>query len=381
MGLRVLALATAAGGGDWPPLAAVISALIERGHSVQCLGDEALVRRVAGTRIAVDPLPPGRDLPRLMETRDEASGELLPLPQWTDDVLPWMLERAQAFAPDVLVSSDFTFPLGMALRLPLGAPLGVVHGTVYLGPGATRPLEADYTPSEIARRARDFAMFHNPERPELELRATDAQLDPPPTTVRGNQHWIGPLLWEPAQPTPAFLDEPGAPWVLATLSTHRQPREVELAHAALAALAGVPVRTLLTLGDDSVRDELGALPANARVERFVPHAPVLQRAALCISQAGHGLVAKSMYWGVPMVLVPWGRDQPAVAGRAEALGIARVVRRAELSPETLARATRAALADDAMRERSAAHGRRLRAENASAKACALIEALAVREVA
>jgi UDP:flavonoid glycosyltransferase YjiC (YdhE family) len=41
----------------------------------------------------------------------------------------------------------------------------------------------------------------------------------------------------------------------------------------------------------------------------VPHAKVLKRSCLLVSHAGHGVVLKALYYGVPMVLVPWGRDQ------------------------------------------------------------------------
>jgi UDP:flavonoid glycosyltransferase YjiC (YdhE family) len=38
-------------------------------------------------------------------------------------------------------------------------------------------------------------------------------------------------------------------------------------------------------------------------------------------------VTKALGYGVPMVLVPWGRDQPGVAARAAALGAARIAGR------------------------------------------------------
>jgi len=55
----------------------------------------------------------------------------------------------------------------------------------------------------------------------------------------------------------------------------------------------------------------------------------LANSRLVISHAGHGIVMKALYHGVPMILVPWGRDQPGVAARAEALGVATVIRRDE----------------------------------------------------
>jgi UDP:flavonoid glycosyltransferase YjiC (YdhE family) len=60
------------------------------------------------------------------------------------------------------------------------------------------------------------------------------------------------------------------------------------------------------------------LPQNARVEFSVPHAEVLKRVCLLVSHAGHGVVLRALYDGVPMVLVSWGRDQPGVAARVEA---------------------------------------------------------------
>ncbi len=376
--MKVLALATAGGGGDWPPLAAVITALIDRGHHVTCLGDRALVSQVAGTRITIEPAPDGLDLPRLMRDWNEAGDAPLPLAEWTRDLLPWALEHARAARPDVLISQDFTRPLATALRDAIGAPYCLVHGTVYFGPDMTRPPQADYSGAEVELMLRRRANLLALAPPDVTLIATDARFDRPPSPPPPDQHWIGPLLWEPALTAPAFLATDGDPWVLISLSTHRQPREIELARAALDALAPFPLRALLTLGDPTVAEDLGTPPANARIETFVPHAAVLERAALCVSQAGHGLVAKCMYYGVPMVLVPWGRDQPAVAGRAEALGIARVVRRNELSPHRLGDAIRAALDDEAMWARCEEHAARLRLRDAPAAACEFIESLARR---
>lgn len=379
MSLRVLALGSSGGGGDWPPLAAVISELIARGHAVSCLGDEALVRAAAGTRLEIEAVPRERDLPYYMQAWEEESkrdpAAPLPIPRWTEDLLPLALEHARRVRPEVLICQDFTLRLASALRRELGVPVGLVHGTFYTGRDAKRRVQEDYTAQMIeAMRGRRTGLFDG-DPPDLTLIASDARFDPPPDAPPQNNHWVGPLLWEPAAAVPEYLSAPGDPWALVTLSSHRQPGELALGRAALDALAPFPVRTLLTLGDVSLHDEIGALPANARVERFVPHKAVLERAALCVSHAGHGIVGKCMHYGVPMVLVPWDRDQPGVAGRAEALGIARVVRREKLSAEALGAAIRAALADDAMRARCAEHGARLRTSDASATACALIEAL------
>ena len=63
-----------------------------------------------------------------------------------------------------------------------------------------------------------------------------------------------------------------------------------------------------------------------------------KRSGLLVSHAGHGVVAKALYYGVPMVLVPWGRDQPGVAARAAALGIAEVLARHDITEPRLSAA-------------------------------------------
>jgi UDP:flavonoid glycosyltransferase YjiC (YdhE family) len=53
------------------------------------------------------------------------------------------------------------------------------------------------------------------------------------------------------------------------------------------------------------------IPANARVERFVPHGPILRRAA--VTHGGAGITQKALAAGVPVCAVPFGRDQFEVA--------------------------------------------------------------------
>jgi UDP:flavonoid glycosyltransferase YjiC (YdhE family) len=182
-------------------------------------------------------------------------------------------------------------------------------------------------------------------------------------------------MWEPASEAPTYLDVPGAPWALVTVSSLPQPEEMTLARTALQTLAACPVRVMVTLSAGHPRDELGAVPANARIEQLVSHAAVLKRSCLLVSHAGHGVVAKALYYGVPMVLVPWGRDQPGVAARAAALGIAEVLARHDLTEPRLAAAIHRVLGTPRYQERAAQIAGRLQAQDPVALARARIEAL------
>jgi UDP:flavonoid glycosyltransferase YjiC (YdhE family) len=129
----------------------------------------------------------------------------------------------------------------------------------------------------------------------------------------------------------------------------------------------------LTQPDEDIRDQVKDLPKNATIAGFVPHSPVLEKSAIVINHAGHGIVSKAMVYGVPMVLLPWHRDQPGVAARAEKLGIARVVLRSNTSPQEVRRAVAALFEDPRYRQAADYHARRLAAIDSIGQACALLE--------
>jgi UDP:flavonoid glycosyltransferase YjiC (YdhE family) len=162
--------------------------------------------------------------------------------------------------------------------------------------------------------------------------------------------------------------------VLVSISSQMQD-DVPLARAALGALGGKPVRAVLTMGPGHHLSELAAVPSNVRVEQMISHAGVLQRGVLLLSHARHGSVMKALWIGRPVILVPWGRDQPRVAARAATLGVATVVPREQASAETLSTAIDGALADEETRATSARHGVRLRSTDPPARAVDLLERL------
>jgi MGT family glycosyltransferase len=247
-----------------------------------------------------------------------------------------------------------------------------INPAYYFGPDSLRPFEADFAepwqPKKDLRQAIGEA--------DLVLHATDALFDPPPPSFPRHHHHVGPLMWEPASEVPTYLDVPGAPWVLVTVSSGgTMLEEMTLARTILKTLAKFPVRVVLTLSARHSRDELGAVPANVHLEQFVPHSAVLKRSALLVSHAGHGTVAKALYYGAPMVLVPWDRDQPGVAARAAALGVAEVIARHDLTEQRLSTAIQRVLGTPRYQENAARVAGRLQARDAVALARARIEEL------
>lgn len=203
---------------------------------------------------------------------------------------------------------------------------------------------------------------------DLVLHATDEHFDPPAPSLPQHHHYVGPLWLELSNKAPQYLDVPGPPWVLVTVSSNPQAEEMTLIRTALRALAAHPVRVLLTLSEMHPSEEIGSVPPNARIERFVSHAAVLTRCCLLVSHAGHGIVTKALYYGVPMVLVPWDRDQPGVAARAAALGAAEVIKRHDLTELRLSAAIDRVLGNPLYRENAGKMASRLQARDAVATA-------------
>jgi UDP:flavonoid glycosyltransferase YjiC (YdhE family) len=89
---------------------------------------------------------------------------------------------------------------------------------------------------------------------------------------------------------------------------------------AIDVLAPLPVRLLVTVGRDRDPAELGPLPANVRVERWVAQADLMPHVAAMVCHGGSGTVTIGLAGGVPMAVVPLFADQPWNAERVGALG-------------------------------------------------------------
>ena len=368
---RILVLGSSFGGGNWPPLAAVTVGLHHAGHTVKCFGDTTIAQDFASAAIAVEVVPAGESLHSFI-ARWQAAGASGPSPlaAWAEASLPAVHSLVKDFRPRIVLSDLFAMKLARLTKAACGLRWCFVNPSYYFGPDSMRPFEADF----VGRGRYFYAEWMQAVvDADLVLHGTDPLFDPPPPSLPPHHHYVGSLMWERSREAPAYLNVPGAPWALVTLSSLPQEGEMTLARTALQTLAAFPIRVVLTLAAGHRRDQLGPVPANARIEPFVPHSEVLKRARLLISHAGHGIVMKGLYYGVPMVLVPWDRDQPGVAARAAALATAEVIPRQDLTEARLCAAVHKVLGAARYKEKAAWIASRMQAQDAVASACARIQ--------
>lgn len=150
---------------------------------------------------------------------------------------------------------------------------------------------------------------------------------------------VGPTTWEPSAEPPDWLVAETRPILLVTASTAYQHDET-LISTALQAFATEDVALVVTTAATDPR--MFSAPANARVQQFLPHAPIIERAACVICHGGQGTTQKSLAAGVPVCAVPFCRDQFDVARRVEHARAGTRLPHKRLNPTRLRQAVREA---------------------------------------
>lgn len=225
---------------------------------------------------------------------------------------PGVLEACEAWGPDIVVS-EASEAAGRMAAAALRLPTAVVSITQYA----------------IEHRMRD--VMDGALRRLLEEAGLPAGAAPARLTL------MPPMLEAPAQPGPPellrFRERPAPasthPWeggeeplVYLTFGSvaPQQAFFPAFYRAAIDALAPLPVRVLVTIGRDRDPADLGPLPGNVRVERWLPQAEVVPHAAAVVCHGGSGTVRGALAAAAPLAVLPLFADQPDNAARVAALG-------------------------------------------------------------
>lgn len=133
---------------------------------------------------------------------------------------------------------------------------------------------------------------------------------------------VGPTLHDPPnlQPAPDWIATLGLrrPAVLAAVSTIATPHDAQVLQAVAQAAHALDFELVITLPIDC---ELPPLPADVRVASFLPHGLLLDRVKAFVNHAGNGSVNRAACAGVPVLMLPTGRDQHQVAAGASNAGL------------------------------------------------------------
>jgi UDP:flavonoid glycosyltransferase YjiC (YdhE family) len=352
-GMRVVVIA----GGDPGhvfPAAGLTRALVERGHQARlCTGaswspalDRDGIPAIAMPRPAPNPEPDG--VRRLRQTSRRLA--------------PQIAESCSGFAPELVISDVMTPSGGLAAGL-LGVPwMQLVPHPLqdpsrYLPPASSglapargplgrlrdqrfyRITSVQWQQGEQARdRDRQRLGLSGSGAPLARLIASLPALEAPRPDWPPATYLVGPLEWDPAG---TDLAVPAGSGPLLLLSATTVAGAVSgLAEATLTGLAGAGVRvawTVLSPPEQRLPEWISAGPGR--------QGPLIEQAAAVICGGGHGILAKALSRGRPVVTVPGGGEQRENADRVRRAGLGVEILPSRLTPARLARAVRRVISE------------------------------------
>lgn len=178
--------------------------------------------------------------------------------------------------------------------------------------------------------------------PTLILATTAEPFEYPRSDWPTGLEFVGPMICDPAG---GGMDVPnpsdGRPLVLVSGSTI--PAGSSAAHWAdtvLRALSSEPYRVLAMLPTERVQSDTSAGRAS---DGLRSHSAVLPHVSCVVCPGGAGTVHKALWFGVPVVAIPFALDRYEVARRVEVAGAGVSLPLKDLTPESVRVAVRRAL--------------------------------------
>jgi UDP:flavonoid glycosyltransferase YjiC (YdhE family) len=333
--VRVLGACSLGGAGHLRPLAPFLAAAQRRGDDVRVIGPPALREMVEAEGLAFVPggEPPESDIAPIREQlavappleasvlgNRELFGRLA-----ADAMLPAVDRIVEEWQPDLVLRdpAEFASAIVAARRSVPVVQVAISLAEVEAGSLAVAAPALD----------RHGAGMTDALRAVPYLTRFPGALDPSPfpTTIRyhdgdgATARALGD--WWPASPTPA-------PLVYATFGTVLgfMSMAADVFKVALAGVAPLDTRVLVTVGRQLDIEALGAVPDHVHVEPWVDQADVLAVADVVVCHGGSGTVYGALAAGVPLVVVPVFADQFENARRVAASGAGLVVEQQPVDP-------------------------------------------------
>jgi UDP:flavonoid glycosyltransferase YjiC (YdhE family) len=378
--VRIL-FAFVGGSGHFDPLVPIARAAEAAGHTVVFTGEPAMIPAVGSagfTGFATGPDLSQTELLPLLDVDAEREDRTLvdgfagsTARSRAADILALCTE----WRPDLIVRDEVDFGAVIAAER-----LGLAHATVLV------IAEGSFIrPRLVAGPLNELRAEHGlPPDPDLGMLSRHLVLSPFPPSYRNpgfplpaTAHSIRPAAVEPTAPRPARLPgSAGTTTVYFTLGTIFNMESGDLFTRVLAGLRDLPVDLVVTVGRHIDPAQFGPQPAHVHIERHIPQASVLPHCDLVVSHGGSGSVVGALAYGLPMVLLPMGADQPRNAARCADLGVARVLDAMRVTPESVREAVSAVLADPAYRRAAGRMRDEIAALPGPAHAVTLLERLA-----
>jgi len=168
-----------------------------------------------------------------------------------------------------------------------------------------------------------------------------------------------------------FLDE-GEPPILFTLGSSLVWIAKDFYRVSLEAAQRLGKRALLLIGDKRNLPQT-KLPDGIAAFDYAPHRLVMPRASAIVHQGGIGTTGQALRAGRPMLIVPFGQDQPDNARRCVRLGVGRTLSFRRYTTPRVVQELSQLLEKPSYREHAQRVAQQVEEENGTNRACDAIE--------
>jgi MGT family glycosyltransferase len=358
--------------GHTNPSLPLVHELVGRGDEVIYYSTVTFAEKIAQTGASYRPYRNDflTDLRQLPERLEELSWLFM---RTTEDLLGSELAAFRAERPDYLIT-DSVAPWGQWLGEILGVPVVTSVSTfafnrrvlAYAVSHGVRPKSAGLVLSKIrhiskalwlGRRLSRRYRVKGPGitglvfgRSALNIVYTSRLFQPFGETFDERFEFVGPSVSAPPKIGRSVKGE--SPVVYVSLGTLFNA-DATFFRNCFEAFKDMDVRVIMSIGSNVPEASLGQAPQNFSVQAYVPQLDVLQRASVFVTHGGMNSVSESLYYGVPLLVVPQMSEQEVVGRRVEELGAGLYLAKAKVTAATLRESVEQVLAEERFAEQAA----------------------------
>jgi MGT family glycosyltransferase len=184
--------------------------------------------------------------------------------------------------------------------------------------------------------------------------------------------FVGPALAPEAEEMAEPSQDP--PLLYISLGTMFNNR-ADLFQLCFEAFGNESWQVVLSSGNRVHQTILGQAPANFSLAPFVPQLEILRKASVFLTHGGMNSTMESLYYGVPLVVIPQMFEQSMTAQQVEEMGLGTRLDTRDLSPAELRAAVERVASDPAIRERVRAMQQKVRSAGGAVRAAEAMLAL------
>lgn len=351
------------------PTLPIVAELKKRGHTVVYFGTEDFRKKVEATGVSY------RAYPITKPPKINIAGNIVEGADYIVDIttlaIPKLLPFLEKEKPDLILADALALWgkfHGHLLHIPVVSYVStfafntkiILSNRMFLltilSHALTRPFHYLRAQINYFRLAYRYGLPLNlvgdiftPKDPSIiKIVLTTSAFQPLSETFDASYHFVGPMLTLPKAQKGTIQIPKGKKVIYISLGSI-YTNNLTFFKSAIEAFRGSDYTIVISIGSKIKREDLGEVPSNILLFEFVPQLEVLSKTDLFITHGGFNSTSESIYYGVPMLVVPQIFEQKYNAERIERLGIGIYMQ--QLDAASIRAAAEKVLGDSSYKER------------------------------